>query len=76
MSRIGRRPVTVPKGVAVEVQGNTVAVKGPRGELSRTFHPEMQLALRVLDVSIGGCALQVPRDVPALQPGAKLAGVR
>jgi large subunit ribosomal protein L6 len=45
MSRIGRKPVTVPKGVTLQVQGNTVAVKGPRGELRRTLHPEMQLAL-------------------------------
>jgi large subunit ribosomal protein L6 len=45
MSRIGKKPVTVPKGVAVEIQGNTVAVKGPRGELRRTLHSEMQVAL-------------------------------
>jgi large subunit ribosomal protein L6 len=43
MSRIGRKPVTVPKGVTLQVQGNTVAVKGPRGELRRTLHPEMQV---------------------------------
>ena len=45
MSRIGRKPVVVPKGVTVQVQGNTVAVKGPRGELRRSLHPDMQLAL-------------------------------
>jgi large subunit ribosomal protein L6 len=45
MSRIGKKPVTLPKGVAVEIQGNTVAVKGPRGELRRTLHTEMQVAL-------------------------------
>jgi large subunit ribosomal protein L6 len=44
MSRIGRKPVTVPKGVTLQVQGNSVAVKGPRGELSRALHPEMQIA--------------------------------
>jgi large subunit ribosomal protein L6 len=45
MSRIGRKPVAVPKGVAIDLQGSTVAVKGPRGELRRTLHPEMKLAL-------------------------------
>jgi large subunit ribosomal protein L6 len=45
MSRIGKKPVTVPKGVAVEIQGNTVAVKCPKGELRRTLHSEMQVAL-------------------------------
>ena len=44
MSRIGKKPVTLPKGVALEVQGQVVAVKGPRGELRRSLHPEMQLA--------------------------------
>jgi large subunit ribosomal protein L6 len=45
MSRIGRKPVTVPKGVTVELQGHDVAVKGPRGELRRRLHPDMQIAL-------------------------------
>lgn len=40
--------------------------------LARVRHPaiaEMQLALRVIDVSIGGCALFLPDDVPPMQPG-------
>jgi flagellar brake protein len=37
--------------------------------------PEMQLSLRVLDLSLGGCALRLPDDVPALPPGTCLAGV-
>ncbi|MDF3051938.1 MAG: Ribosomal protein subgroup [Geminicoccaceae bacterium] len=45
MSRIGRKPVVVPKGVTVTLQGHSVAVKGPRGELRRSLHPEMQIAL-------------------------------
>jgi large subunit ribosomal protein L6 len=44
MSRIGRKPVTVPKGVTLQVEGNSVAVKGPRGELRRSLHPDMQIA--------------------------------
>ena len=44
MSRIGRKPVTLPKGVNLDLQGQTVAIKGPRGELRRTLHPEMKLA--------------------------------
>ena len=38
--------------------------------------PDMSLALRVLDVSIGGCALLQPANVPTLQPGAVIKGVR
>jgi large subunit ribosomal protein L6 len=45
MSRIGRRPVAVPRGVTVQLQGNHVAVKGPRGELRRNLHPDMEIAL-------------------------------
>ena len=41
MSRIGKRPVTVPSGVTAEIDGQTVRVKGPKGELSRTVHAEM-----------------------------------
>jgi large subunit ribosomal protein L6 len=44
MSRIGRKPVTVPKGVTLQLEGNSVAVKGPRGELRRSLHPDMQIA--------------------------------
>ena len=45
MSRIGKRPVEVPNGVTVTINGQTVNVKGPKGELQRTFHPEVALAL-------------------------------
>ena len=44
MSRIGKQPVPVPSGVTVTLNGSTLAVKGPKGELSRTFHPEMILS--------------------------------
>jgi len=45
VSRIGRKPVAIPKGVTVALAGRTLSVKGPRGELSRTFHPEMALSV-------------------------------
>ena len=41
MSRIGKLPVKVPKGVTVTADGNTVTVKGPKGELRRTFHEDL-----------------------------------
>lgn len=37
MSRIGRMPVEIPSGVTVDLQGNDVRIKGPKGELRRTF---------------------------------------
>lgn len=45
MSRIGKKPIEVPSGVTVTIDGSHVKVKGPRGELSRTFHPDMGLTL-------------------------------
>lgn len=45
MSRVGNKPVTVPSGVQVSLEGNRVTVKGPKGELSRTFHPDMTIAM-------------------------------
>jgi large subunit ribosomal protein L6 len=41
MSRIGKMPISIPGGVTVKVDGSRVAVKGPRGELSRTLPAEM-----------------------------------
>lgn len=45
MSRIGRLPVTVPAGVEIKVDGNTLFVKGPKGELRREFLPAVSVAL-------------------------------
>jgi large subunit ribosomal protein L6 len=45
MSRIGKLPISVPKGVTVTVEGNTVKAKGPKGELERTLHPDVKVAL-------------------------------
>ena len=38
MSRIGKLPIIIPAGVDVEIDGSTVTVKGPKGELTRTVH--------------------------------------
>lgn len=43
MSRIGNRPVPVPKGVTVEIEGQTVRVKGPRGNLEQSFRPDVSI---------------------------------
>lgn len=43
MSRIGKAPIPVPDKVEIAVEGNTVTVKGPLGQLSRTFRPEVEI---------------------------------
>ena len=45
MSRIGRLPVAVPSGVQVNVQGSDVHVKGPKGELKRSFSSQLEIAV-------------------------------
>lgn len=45
MSRIGNKPIPVPKGVTVNFQGGKVTVKGPKGSLERDILPEMSLAI-------------------------------
>ena len=53
MSRIGKMPITIPSGVKVNIEGNTVTVSGPNGELSRSLPGDMMLNLEgdVLTVS-------------------------
>ncbi len=45
MSRIGRKPIAVPAGVEVKIDGHTVTVKGPKGTLTRTLNEEMTITM-------------------------------
>ena len=45
MSRIGKKPVVIPAGVQVTVDGSTVTVKGPKGELKNTFDPAISITV-------------------------------
>ena len=44
MSRIGKAPIPIPQGVTVTINGDTIKVKGPKGELTRTIRPELKLS--------------------------------
>ena len=57
MSRIGNKPVVVPAGVTITQSGNTVTVKGPKGELTREFSPNI-----TLNISEGEVVLTRPDD--------------
>jgi large subunit ribosomal protein L6 len=62
VSRIGKKPISIPKGVQVNVNGNAVHVKGPKGELSRTFPPKVSIAL-----ADGHVNVTRPNDEPAVR---------
>ena len=59
MSRIGRKPISIPAGVDVQLDGNTVRVKGPKGELQRTIPEDM-----VLRREEGEILVERPSDDP------------
>lgn len=45
MSRIGRKPIPLPPGVTVKIEGSRVTVRGAKGELTRTFDPDIRIEL-------------------------------
>lgn len=59
MSRIGKRPVPLPSGVTAAIAGQSVTVKGPKGELSRTLHRELTVVLED-----GSITVRRPSDEP------------
>jgi large subunit ribosomal protein L6 len=53
VSRIGRMPVEIPAGVQVDVKGSYVRVKGPKGELQRTFSPTISISMENNQLMVG-----------------------
>lgn len=54
MSRIGRKPINIPAGVDVKVDGSVVTVKGPKGTLTQKFSP-------IIDIKVEGAEINVTR---------------
>ncbi|HMN26086.1 MAG TPA: 50S ribosomal protein L6, partial [Ignavibacteriaceae bacterium] len=52
MSRIGKKIIEIPKGVTVTVTGNTVKVKGPKGELQRVVHNNMKVEMKDAQIEV------------------------
>jgi large subunit ribosomal protein L6 len=52
MSRIGRKPVPIPSGVQVDVTDQTIAIKGPKGQLSRRIHPDLSVKVAGTDIIV------------------------
>ena len=52
MSRIGKAPVAIPAGVEIKLDGHTLTVKGPKGQLVREFHPDMIIEIEENEVIV------------------------
>ncbi|QQG45037.1 MAG: 50S ribosomal protein L6 [Candidatus Sungiibacteriota bacterium] len=52
MSRIGKKPIPVPVGVAVSLDGSNLVVKGPKGELTRLLHPDIAIEIKEGEISV------------------------
>ena len=52
MSRVGKKPISIPSGVEFKVDGSKVDVKGPKGQLVRDMHPNMKIEFKDNEVKI------------------------
>ena len=52
MSRIGNKPITVPEGVEVKIDGNHISVKGPKGTLEREVHKNISLEMNGNEIKV------------------------
>jgi large subunit ribosomal protein L6 len=57
LSRIGKMPIPVPQGTEVRIEGNKVTAKGPKGELTQEFHPDM-----LIEMEEGNLLVKRPSD--------------
>ena len=62
MSRVGKKPIIVPSGVEVTINGNVVTVKGPKGTLTREFNSELTIKKEENEIVI-----ERPNDLPAVR---------
>ena len=66
-SRVGKRPVTIPKGVTLSIANGKMSVKGPKGELSRAITPNV-------DITVDGPSVTVKPTVSG-RDGARFQGL-
>jgi large subunit ribosomal protein L6 len=52
MSRIGRQPIVIPQGVKVAINGHQVTVEGPKGKISKGFHPTMKIESSAIQIAV------------------------
>ena len=66
MSRIGKKILIIPAKTEVKVSGNTVSVKGPLGELSQTFNPNIKIEINEGKISFVPVTKKITTDISSL----------
>lgn len=61
MSRIGKMPIPIPNGVDVNIDGQQITIKGPRGELTHVVHPRISFEIANLEIAVTRSS-DVPTD--------------
>ena len=70
MSRVGKKPIIVPSGVEVTINGNVVTVKGPKGTLTREFNSELtikEVKGEAHHHAVNEIVVERPNDLPAVR---------
>lgn len=75
MSRVGKNPVELPKGVEVTAAGSSVKVKGPKGELTMTLHPQVQVSVADGKARVGAVSTAPTADMISGTTRALLANM-
>ena len=52
MSRIGNKPITIPAGVEVTLDGNVITVKGPKGTMTKELHKNMEVSINGTEITV------------------------
>ena len=64
MSRIGKKPISIPEGAEVKIEGQRVFIKGPKGELTKEFRPEIKITVEENKIFVS----------PQIPPTKKMVG--
>jgi len=72
MSRVGKRPVAVPSGVTATVDGQTVKMKGPKGQLQFVVHDDVEVKLENGHVVLGHISGKMRMHYIRILPGDKV----
>lgn len=66
MSRIGKKPILIPENVKVNINGQNIAVLGPKGELKREIHPDIKIEVKDNKIFVAEARENMPKKLRGL----------